>query len=783
MFLTALILLAVGQLPVSPDPKPMPISGVVVDNSGPRPGQSVANADVWLAEAFAPDEGRRSGMELWWTNLTPASEGRTGVLVRARTDASGGFTLLVPAEVVAQRSPPPLALWALESGPERRVAVRRLPRIVLADDPPARLEMGPAVRAELTILGPDQKPVVAATVVPTRAGEIPIPKPLGRLLTATTLADGRAVVPGLSQTALGEVRIEAPGFGTQIIQIPRPSSTDSKIEKSSNANSVIALAPVGRLTGRLVAPGNEPIQGVTIHATTQVGGYANSGIVGIAEAPCDAQGRFAITAIAEGTLSLTLEFDPERSTSLRGEPPKRIVMATGKTTEVTLPLRPTIQVHGLVREKGSSQPMAGVKVALNGQYGGDRFAVTDAAGKFTGRIVRELNQPYGWPVRIPAPFYYPTDQAEAPQGMPQRGSAQLVLPPSELPRGANVNGIVAGENNKGVAGALVEASWTTADGMAQAALARADRDGSFTIQGIDPLAELNLTAWDGFASTKAAVTVRAEAARAKPVALTISPRNSTPIGGRVVDRAGRGVAGASIRIWREVQDRNGRAIVIDPIVADDGTVVLRTDAEGRYRTPGRVPLKGIYYAEAAAPERLSARSAQINLTGQSQDLPILVLRRVRTIEGRVVDRKGKPVEGAIVRQSGDGPLPTRTRSDLDGRFRLAGVLEGPAFVFAQKEGSQFHFQPIEHELASVPVVLARAGEPPAVTYHTLPPALPVDEEKALARRVIQPYAEKVLRHGDDQEKLRFLREAAAIDPFAGLGEAESRLSGSTTPNT
>jgi hypothetical protein len=222
MFLTALILLAAGQLPVSPDPKPMPISGVVVDNSGPRPGQSVANADVWLAEAYAPDEGRRSGMELWWTGLTPASEGRTGVLVRARTDASGGFTLLVPAEVVAQRSPPPLALWALAPGPERRVTVRHLPRIVLADDPPARLEMGPVVRAELTILGPDQKPVAAATVVPTRAGEIPIPKPLGRLLAITTLADGRAVVPGLAQKAPGEVRIESPGFGTQIIQVPIP---------------------------------------------------------------------------------------------------------------------------------------------------------------------------------------------------------------------------------------------------------------------------------------------------------------------------------------------------------------------------------------------------------------------------------------------------------------------------------------------------------------------------------------------------------------------------------
>jgi len=530
---------------------------------------------------------------------------------------------------------------------------------------------------------------------------------------------------------------------------------------------------VGRLTGQLIAPGNGLIEGVTIHATTQVGGYAGSGIVGTAEVPCDAQGRFAITEIAEGTLTLTLKFDPEHGTALRGEPPKRSLVAAGRTTELAVPLRRTLKVQGVVRERGTNRPIAGVKVALNGQFGGDHFAVTDAAGKFAGRIVRELNQPFGWPVRIPTPFYYPTDQAEAPQGMPRRGSDELVLPATDLPRGVDVKGTVSGENNKGALGALVEAIWTTADGMAQAALARTDRSGSFAFHGINPLAELNLTAWDGFASTKGAVTVRAETTRAKPVALAMSPRNSAPIGGRVTDPAGRGITGARVRIWREVQNKNGRAIVTDPIVTEDGTLVLRTDAEGRYRSPRRVPLDGTYYAEATAAERLAARSAQITLSGRSQELPAFVLRRVRAIEGQVVDRQGNPVKGAIVRQSGDGPLPTRALSDEQGQFRLPGVLEGPVFVFAEKAGFRFHFQGIDDDSKPVRVVLARTGEPPAVAYTTLPPALPVDEEKALARRVIQPQGEKVLEHGKDEDKFRFLLDAAAVDPFAVLERIET----------
>ncbi len=758
-----LVLLALAQLPVSPDPKPIAISGVVVDRSDSGAGRSVANADVWLFEALSPDEGWRSGMEVWWSNLTQPSEGTTEVLVHARTDASGSFTLNVPAEAVARRSPRPLAIWAMAPGSERRLAVRRLPRIVLADDPPVRLEIGPPVRAEMTVQEPGGKPVAAAKVVPTRAADLPFPDPLRHDLAATTDEHGRAVLPGLARETLDEVRIEAPGFGTQIIRTPH-----SQVPIADSRVNAVTLAPVGRITGRLVAPGNELVPGVTIHATTQGGGYAGSGTVGLADVACDAQGRFEIAAIAEGTLTLRLEFDPEHGTLLRGETPKRLVVATGKTTELAVPLRRTLKVQGLVREKGTKRPIAGVKVALNGNYGGDHFAVTDAKGKFAGRIVRELIQPYGWPVRIPTPFYYPTDQAEAPQGMPRRGSEELVLPPTELPRGVDVQGVVAGESNTGVPGAIVEAFWTVADGMAQAALARTDRSGSFTFHGIDPLAEVSLRAWDAFASTKGAVTVRVEAARAKPVALTISPRNCAPVGGRVVDPAGQGIAGASVRIWREVQDKNGRAIVIDPVRTDDGAILVRSDADGRYRAAGRVPLQGIYYAEATATKRLSARSAQITLTERTQELPALVLRGVRTMIGQVVDHQGNPVQRATVRQSGDGPLSTKTLSDEQGRFRLPGVLEGTALVFAEKQGFRIQFDVIDDERKPVRIVLAGTGEPPAVIYRTLPAALPVDEEKALARQVFQPYAEKVLDHGKDEEKFRFLVDAAAIDPFAAL---------------
>ena len=48
----------------------------------------------------------------------------------------------------------------------------------------------------------------------------------------------------------------------------------------------------------------------------------------------------------------------------------------------------------------------------------------------------------------------------------------------------------------------------------------------------------------------------------------------------------------------------------------------------------------------------------------------VVLRRLRTVRGRVLDSQGKPVAGASVRQAGDGPAPTQDMTDAEGRFAL-----------------------------------------------------------------------------------------------------------------
>jgi protocatechuate 3,4-dioxygenase beta subunit len=778
MTLTLLTLTsALAQLPASPDPKPLPISGVVVDRSG----TPIANAKVWLIEEMTPEDDRPIGFEergpvSTWSNdrdRTPS------ILVHTRTDAAGRIQLEVPAEAVARRSPRPMALWAAVVGKEARVAWHPLSRVVLADDPPVRIELNSPARAEVSLLGPDREPVAGARIIPIRTGELPIPEPLGQALVATTDVSGRAVIAGLAPESLGGVRVEARGFGIQTLEIldSRFPIPDTKRQPSPKGAVSLTLAPVGRLVGRFVASGDEPFRGVTVRATSQVGGYDGSGQGGSAVVACDERGRFEIPAIAAGSVTLDLEFDPEKGTILRPWPISKILVRAGRTTEVAIPLHPTVKVQSLVREKKTERPIAGVTVLWNSFFDGPNMSVSGAKGMFRGFLQREdiLAMPY--PIGIPSPFFTSIDWTDARQDLPPRGVDEQTLAPFELSRGVDVSGTVVDEHGQPVAGAAVEGIGTASIAWAQ--LTRSDRASRFVLHGINPRAELRLTAWDGLAASTD-VAVGTEDLSARPITLTVSPGHATSIAGRVVGLDGKPIAGATVRIWRQARakDQAGRAIVIDSITAGNGSAVLRTDAQGRYRTLQRFPVQWGYHAEVSAPGRMQSRSPVVTPSTQTRDLPPVVLRRLRTIEGQVVDRQSQPIHGALVFQSGDGPLRTETTSDDQGHFRLPGVLEGPALVFAQKDGFRLGFVGCSASTGSgdpppVRVTLSRTGEPPGAVYKTLPSALPAEEEKALAHRLIQPHADHVLAHGTDQEKYRLLLDLAQFDPSGALERLET----------
>jgi Carboxypeptidase regulatory-like domain len=735
-----------AQLAPSADPRPMPIAGVIVDPAV-KPAPDVA---VWLLDGLSPGEFRRFGDEFLMEPFNKPGTGLPVMNLETRTDSMGKFVLELPAEFAARRWQSPLVLLAIKPG--MRVAIRRLPVPPSLVRSPVSMAVQAAVGTAFRVLDPDGKPVGGAKVSPCEIDDVPIPGVLGRQIGGTSDSQGRLVLTSVPRSLLQEVTIETPGFGRQRIRIDREQAVDLRI------------APVGRLVGRLVAPANDPIRGVTVRAATLVDGFEGSGQGGMAEVACDASGRFEIPALAAGMLTLGLIFDPRTGTRLRTEPYHGIVLAAGTTTELAIPLRPTVRITGSFREQGSSRPISGVLVRLNGMFGGDHFAVTYAGGQYQGFIARENFQAYGWQVRIPGPFFEPTVLKDIPQRMPPPGTDVLVMPPIELPRGVDVPGSVVDAAGHGVAGATVEATWRHGTGRIQLVMSSSDSLGRFVLRGVDPVAELTYRAWLGDSWTPGATIAQAAAALTKPVVLTITPTASSLLRGRVLDTAGRPISGASVRIWRLGRGKNRRVIDIEPILSEDGHAAVPTDSDGRYRAPRRVPFPDEFFVEATAPGRLSARSFSDIVDEQGKELPTVTLRRVRAISGQVVDRQGQPVAGARVQQAGDGPIPTGATTDDQGRFRLPGVLEGPAIVLVRKTGFQIEPHSLAGREESAKLVLTRTGEPASLVYKTLPSALPVDEEIALVRQLLHPFATRVLQQGTEDERRQLLMKLADIDP-------------------
>ena len=82
--------------------------------------------------------------------------------------------------------------------------------------------------------------------------------------------------------------------------------------------------------------------------------------------------------------------------------------------------------------------------------------------------------------------------------------------------------------------------------------------------------------------------------------------------------------------------------------------------------------------------------------------------------GRSGGRYGRQASpGAEVSQSGDGPKKTQGTTDREGRFRVTGVPNTPAFLFVTKEGYHFLGRRVDPKDRSIEFTLRRLDEPPA----------------------------------------------------------------------
>jgi len=249
--------------------------------------------------------------------------------------------------------------------------------------------------------------------------------------------------------------------------------------------------------------------------------------------------------------------------------------------------------------------------------------------------------------------------------------------------------------------------------------------------------------------------------------ITLRLKPTSRLAGRVRNRAGEPIANQPVEVWF----KGGNWLQPNPVGFKNGP--LRTAADGSFQTPLNLLVGSPYRVVVRAPGMEPILSDWITIGEQPRVLLPMIQRPLRTIKGRVVDRQGKPVAGIEVFQLGDGLARTATKTDGDGRFALGGFRQGPVFLFARGQGFRFLGRLIKPGDGDVAVDLTRTSERPTREMRMLPDPIPLDESRALARRLIEPYWEAAVAQKNQSAADRALRFLAVADPAGALQKLEA----------
>lgn len=678
----------------------IPLSGTVEDADG-RP---VAGATVWLGDTYAIREGSE-------------------VLATAETDEKGAFRLEREADLVGRGGSWSPTLWAYKPG--KRIAFREFKHELPGADEAVRLVLGPPVSTPCRVLRPDGKPAAGAAVRPAQL-TVKAPRPpdtvLDRLV-ATTDADGRATLDGLAPADVLWVDVTYDG---QLVQcLPRDPDDGSA-----------TLRPLGGLKVRLVADDPKVLKGwdVEVWSRPVEQNYQGPTTQWRRETTGD-DGRIAFGPMAEGVVTWRIT-PPKGSIYLVTKQPAARIRA-GETEEVEISLVKGVRVDGVVLEEPGGAPIPGVKVHVWPLHSSGTLpdVETDAQGRFTAVVTPGAIRFSYHTFLMPKDLFLPPGVQGWVDFEVKPAEERHEFSPPPLRKAAPVRGRVLDEKGEPAAGVAVSGAWSSVEfgPQSKGVQAQTDARGEFVLGGIAPGARLSVTAAAGLVNVSDALIVP-KAGEGPPVTIQLRRRPSLSLTGRVLGPDGRPLADAQVRVAirqpSESHNRGGALVF-------DGSDEVRTGPDGRYKTPAELPVKHEYRVSAEAPGYEPSTSRWIvDLEGEVPDLTLGKSIGMREAVGWVVDSAGKPVVGAEVFQSGDGPTRTRDLSDAEGRFRVRKIPDVPALLFVAKDGYFFLGRRIESGAQSVRFVLHRLDEPPASRLGSAPAPVSRDEERAIVRDLI-----------------------------------------------
>ncbi len=580
-------------------------------------------------------------------------------LASARPLADGSFELFAPEE----------GLFRIRVQAPGCVAVERdpVPLVEETELPPARLK--PAVETEVTVLGPEGQPLAGIRFSasgpqgfnfreentgwrPVDGGGTTGEK--GKL-HLSTLAAERIDLPALDLSLLGQEAAEVlqrfARAGERIdLTALTPAFLGQEAEAQVGGKETIRLAAGPLRTVEVRGRDGRPVAGAVLW-----------------------QQRRPITATgAAGRLSLLV---PQQRAGLMLEGP------TGEWAEltfgpdedgskpkvVTLSNSPAV-VAGRVLDAATRAPLPGALL-----WGRRTWVRAGADGGFRLPLAPGSQQAS---FRAVAAAHVQSSQ------QPQKGSSPditVLLDPA-----GSILGRVVDSEGRPVGDARLEA---TAPGSERGLLASRDAvwsnpDGSFQIRGLPAAApyEVRVTR-EAFAEALLPAWSSSPGQATPPLRIVLS-RGSTAVG-KVLDEQGAAIPGARLTLRRAAEggEQNPRRS------HDPGRQLFRTisDAAGAFRFQNL--FAGRFDLWVEHPKLVSVRLPGVEITGTAGevDLGTVTLQEGVEVEGRVIDARGAPVEGASV-----DPYPSTGATVVtgpDGRFRLTGLARGRRFhLSVSREG-------------------------------------------------------------------------------------------------
>jgi hypothetical protein len=126
-------------------------------------------------------------------------------------------------------------------------------------------------------------------------------------------------------------------------------------------------------------------------------------------------------------------------------------------------------------------------------------------------------------------------------------------------------------------------------------------------------------------------------------------------------------------------------------------------------------------------------------------------------------------------QSGDGPKITRSTTDADGRFRVPGVPNAPAFLFVSKAGYHFLGRPVDAKATAVEFRLRRLDEPPSAPLKLVASPVTRDEERAIARALVAEVQNAPGTASEVPDRQQIPEITALTDPDRAIAMIENQV--------